>query len=97
MVRHDRDRLAGRIEVDEAYLGGLEEGVRGRQTFKKALIGVAAEENENAIGWIRMMRNPDASAISLRFFIIQAIEPGSTVITDGWEGYKGVEAHGYAH
>jgi len=97
MVRPGRDRLAGRIQVDEAYLGGLEEGVRGKQTFKKALIGVAAEENENAIGRIRMLRIPDASAISLRFFIIQAIEPGSTVITDGWEGYNGVEAHGYAH
>ena len=98
MVRPGRDRLAGRIQVDETYLGGLEEGVRGRQTFKKALIAVAAEENEKAIGRIRMLRIPAASAMSLRPFIIQAIEPGSTVITDGWEGYNGLEAHGgYAH
>ena len=97
MVRPGRDRLAGRIQVDETYLGGLEEGVRGRQTFKKALIAVAAEENEKAIGRIRMLRIPDASAMSLRPFIIQAIEPGSTVITDGWEGYNGLEAHGYVH
>jgi len=46
MVRPGRERLTGRIQVDETYLGGLEEGVRGRQTFKKALIGVAAEEND---------------------------------------------------
>jgi transposase-like protein len=97
MVRPGRDRLAGRIQVDETFLGGLEEGVRGRQTFKKALIGVAAEENEKSIGRIRMLRIPDASAMSLRSFIIQAIEPGSTVITDGWEGYSGLEAHGYPH
>jgi len=97
MVRPGRERLTGRIQVDETYLGGLEEGVRGRQTFKKALIVVAAEENGKAIGRIRMLRIPDASALSLRPFIIQAIEPGSTVITDGWEGYNGVEAHGYAH
>lgn len=97
MVRPGRDRLAGRIQVDETYLGGLEEGVRGRQTFKKALIAVAAEENEKAIGRIRMLRIPDASAMSIRPFIIQAIEPGSTVITDGWEGYNGLEAHGYVH
>ena len=32
------------VEVDETYLGGLEEGVRGRQTEKKALIAVAVEE-----------------------------------------------------
>jgi transposase-like protein len=97
MVRPGRDRLTGRVQVDETYLGGLEEGVRGRQTFKKALIAIAAEENEKAIGRIRMIRIPDASAMSLRSFIIQAIEPGSTIITDGWEGYNGLEAHGYAH
>ena len=97
MVRPGRDRLFGRIEVDETYLGGLEEGVRGRQTFKKALIVVAAEEKGKAIGRIRMLRIPDASAISLRSFIVQAIEPGSIIVTDGWEGYRGLEAHGYSH
>jgi hypothetical protein len=30
MVRPGRDRLTGRVEVDETYLGGVEEGVRGR-------------------------------------------------------------------
>ncbi len=45
MVRPGRDRLSGRVEVDETYLGGLEEGVRGRQTDAKALIVVAAEED----------------------------------------------------
>lgn len=97
MVRPGRNRLSGRIEVDETYLGGLEEGVRGRQTFKKALIVVAAEERGKAIGRIRMLRIPDASAISLRSFTVQAIEPGSTIVTDGWEGYRGLEAHGYSH
>jgi transposase-like protein len=97
MVRPGRDRLSGRVQVDETYLGGLEEGVRGRQTYKKALIAVAAEENGKAVGRIRMLRVPDASAISLRSFIVQAVEPGSTIITDGWEGYSGLEAHGYVH
>jgi hypothetical protein len=30
MIRPGRDRLTGRVEVDETYWGGLEEGVRGR-------------------------------------------------------------------
>ncbi len=29
MVRPGRERLSGKVEVDETYLGGLEEGVRG--------------------------------------------------------------------
>jgi len=44
MVRPGRERLAGTVEVDETFLGGLEEGVRGRGTEKKALIVVAAQE-----------------------------------------------------
>jgi len=39
------ERLSGTVEVDEAWLGGLESGVHGRQTETKALIVVAAEED----------------------------------------------------
>jgi len=34
MVRPDRERLKGWVEVDETMVGGLEEGVAGRQTEK---------------------------------------------------------------
>jgi len=44
-----------------------------------------------------MRRIPDASAESLMPFIKDAIEPGSTVHTDGWLGYEPVEAAGYDH
>src|SRR5664279_1613546 len=64
MVRPGRDRLSGKVEVDETYLGGLEEGVRGRQTDSKALIAVAAQEDGQGIGRIRMRRIPDVSAQS---------------------------------
>ena len=37
MVRPGRDLLTGREEVDETYLVGLEEGLRGRLVEKKAL------------------------------------------------------------
>lgn len=30
-------------------------------------------------------------------FIEEAIEPGSTVHTDGWQGYSAVEEKGYVH
>jgi transposase-like protein len=95
MVRPGRDKLNGRVEVDETYLGGLEEGVRGRQTEKKALVVVAAEEDGRRVGRIRLHRIPDASKASLHGFIRQSIEPGSVVHTDGWEGYSGLD--GYRH
>ncbi len=56
MVRPGREQLKGPVEVDETYLGAVEEGVRGRQTERKALIVIAAEENGKGIGRIRMGR-----------------------------------------
>lgn len=97
MVRPGRDLLAGRVEVDETYLGGLEEGVHGRETFKKALVVIAAQEDGKGIGRIRMRRIPDASAGSLLPFVGSTVEAGSTIHTDGWPGYAGLEAKGYGH
>src|SRR6266498_875187 len=97
MVRPGRDRLTGRVEVDEAFIGGLEEGVRGRQTEKKALIAVAAEENGEGIGRIRMRRIPDATADSLQAFVQEAVAPGSLLHTDGLLSYDRLEKHGYRH
>jgi hypothetical protein len=37
-VRPGRDRLSGRVEIDETYLGAEEKGLRGRKMQKKALI-----------------------------------------------------------
>lgn len=97
MVRPGRDRLTGRVEVDETYLGGVEEGARGRQTERKSLIAIAAQEDGPGIGRIRLRQIPDASADSLMAFLQEAIEPGSTVHTDGWQGYLPVQGKGYVH
>jgi transposase-like protein/ribosomal protein L37AE/L43A len=95
MVRPGRDRLRGVVEVDEAFWGGEEEGVKGRQTLDKSLIVVAAEADGAGIGRIRMRRIPNASQATLYGFIAQAIEPGGTVRTDGWKGYCNLK--GYVH
>jgi transposase-like protein len=97
MVRRGRDRLAGTVEVDETYLGGVEKGMRGRQTAKKALIVVAAQEDGQGIGRIRMRRIADASSASLMPFVQDSIEPGSVVHTDAWLGYPPLEKSGYRH
>jgi len=87
MVRPGRDRLSGRVEGDEAFVGGEEEGIHGRQTKTKAMIAVAAEEDGPGIGRIRMRRILNASADSLVPLIEDCVEPGSVVHTDGWRGY----------
>jgi transposase-like protein len=95
MIRPGRDRLSGVIEVDEAYGGSEESGVRGRQVVKKALIIVAAQADGKGIGRIRLRHIPDTDRTTLHGFIVQSIEPGSTVVTDGLQAYR--ELGDYVH
>lgn len=97
MVRPGRDRLDGRVEVDETFWGAPDEEAHGRRAGKKALIAIAAEEDGEGIGRIRMRRIPNASAESLERFVQEAVEPGSVVHTDGWEGYGAWLDKDYRH
>lgn len=101
MVRPGRERLSGRVEVDETYVGGGETerggGGRGPGVKNKSLVAVAAEEDGKGIGRIRMGRIRDASAANLKGFIRASVEPGAVIHTDGWRGYARVETLGYVH
>jgi len=99
LVRPVRERLAGRVEVDETFIGGEERGLSGgRAKGKKVLTGVAVEVQEpRGIGRCRMAPLADASSESLHAFAKNHVEPGATVITDGWAGYRGLEDQGYIH
>jgi len=98
MVRPGRDRLHGRVEVDETFVGSKETvKERGRGAVHKALVVIGAEEDGRGIGRIRMARIPEATRSCLHGFIRQTVEPGSIVHTDGLAAYAGLEAIGYAH
>ena len=97
LVRPGRERLAGIVEVDETFIGGEEPGLRGgRAKGKKSLVAVAVEVREpKGLGRCRMAILADASSASLHPFIGGHVEPGATVITDAWQGYRGIDELGY--
>lgn len=97
MVRPGQERLSGVVQVDETYLGGEKPGKRGRGAGGKALVLIVAEENGRAVGRIRLRAIPDASAESLETVVLETVAPGTKVKTDGWRGYNGLKAQGYAH
>ena len=43
MVRPGRGHLTGAVEVDETYVGGIGEKIRGRGTERKVIVAIAAE------------------------------------------------------
>ena len=99
LVRPGRERLRGVVEVDETFIGGLEPGLAGgRARGKKVLTGIAVEIHEpKGMGRCRMLPLTDASADSLHPFVTDHVEPGTRVITDGWQGYRGLQKLGYVH
>jgi transposase-like protein len=96
-VNPARERLRGKVEVDDAYVGGKEEDVVGRQVATKTPVVVAVEVRGKASGRIRLRAVPDMSGDSLVPFVQEVVEPGTTVNTDGWSGYEGLKKAGYKH
>lgn len=80
-VNPGREKLSGTVEVDDAYVGGKEEDVVGRQVETKTPIAVAVEVRGRASGRIRLKALGDVSAKSLFPFVQGAVEAGSTVYT----------------
>jgi hypothetical protein len=84
--------LSGTVKVDETLLGKV-----GKEK-NLALAVIALEQNgETAFNRIRIKVIKDGGKNTLKAFINESIARGSRVITDGWPGYRGLEAEGYIH
>jgi transposase-like protein len=97
MVRPGRERLTGIVEVDETVLGGPEPGRPGRGALGKTLVAVAVEQKGRALGRCRLQVIEDATAATLREFLLAHVEPGAVVITDGWRSYPPACGEDYVH
>ena len=99
LVRPGRELLQGRVEVDETYIGGEEPGLAGgRAKGKKALVGIAVERfDPKGLGRCRMAWLLDGSSASLRAFLIDHVQQGATVISDGWQPYRPATKDLYVH
>jgi len=98
MIRPGREVLTGRVEVDETFIGGEQPGPPGRGALGKTLVVIAVELREpRGYGRARMSNIADASAKTLREFLIGTVEPGSTVVTDGWSAYPAACRDWFVH
>jgi transposase-like protein len=95
MVVQNRSKLSGEVEVDETYIGGFSEGKAGRGSENKTPVAVAVELKGKKLGRVRMSVLKDASGDSLVPFIIDNVDKGSKIITDGWSGFSGIEPADY--
>ena len=92
MVRPNRDKLSGIVEVDETYLGGAKSGKRGRGAAGKVIIAVAVEDKgKDGVGRIRLKQIEDVSSQTLKEFIKEMVSDNSIIITDGWASYNAID------
>jgi ISXO2 transposase-like protein/transposase-like zinc ribbon protein len=93
MVAPDRSPLSGLVEVDETSLpfrakDAPAERKPGRSHDGKLLIAGAVEIEGKGPGRIRLAMIDDYSAATLGGFVAATIADGSTVVSDGWSGYR---------
>jgi transposase-like protein len=98
-VNTSRTKLRGTVEVDEAWIGGVQPGGTGRTRSGRnaALAVLALEVSDGHPGRLRAGLVPDDTAASLVGFVQEVVEVGSTVITDGWPGYLALPEAGFIH
>jgi len=85
------------VEIDETIIGGVRSGQSGRHVGHKVIVVIAVETTENGAGRVRMARIPNMTKDTLTGFILDNVQRGSTVRTDGWVGYFDVGRYRYRH
>jgi transposase-like protein len=88
----DLPRLSGTVEADEMALGGFAPGKRGFAGANKTTVLVLVERGSSRT---RLVAVPDRKGTTLIPVIERLVEPGSSVITDGHDGYRGLPRAGY--
>src|ERR1039458_1555523 len=81
-----------KVEMDETYYGSRSEGKRGRGTDKTPVVGMVQRK-----GQVRAFVAADVKADTLRGLIKEHVLPKSTVFTDDFRSYNGLDARGYTH
>lgn len=97
MVLPQRDKLRGRVEVDETFVGGVKKGKRGRGADGKAIVIIAIEIINNRTGRVRMEIIEQSDRKCINNFLKNNIEENSIIFTDGWKGYVDIQKMKYTH
>jgi len=97
MVRPERERLSGVVEVDQSFLGGKSPGRRGPASGKAPVMIAVERISAQRLGRIRLRVAKAPGTLELVDFACEVIEPGSVIRTDGAAMFRRLAALGYAH
>ena len=92
MVRPARERLDGTIQIDDAYVGGLDRRP-GRPNGNKAVLLVATEPG----GRVRLEHAPNLTGLTINQFARRNLSEAARVTSDGYRSYSAKSLGGRAH
>lgn len=108
LVDPEREPLRGEVEVDEAFVGGVEEGRPGRSGLTKSIVVVAVEVvryeakgldgsliEKIRAGRTRMSVIPNTQAETLVPWVQRNVAEGAHILTDGNAAYNPLTKLGY--
>lgn len=100
------EKLGGTVEADETYIGGLARNMhrdkRGKKikgtggSGKAIVMGMLERGTIAKHSKVHTKVLPDTSRLSLHGEIRTHVEPGTTLFTDAWAAYRGLQSE-YAH
>lgn len=97
-VREDRRELDGRVEMDDAYLGGERSGGKsGRGSENKVPIVAAVQTTAKGHPLLACLRRQPHTAEEVAVFAATHIAPSATVISDGLWCFRATTLVGAAH
>ena len=88
---HHMDVVVGAVEVRVGAPATLRER-RQRQRKKGRPV-----RGETFAGRLRLRHVSNRGGRTLTSFVVDSVEPGTLVVTDGWQGYDGLKTLGYDH
>ncbi|MHB1581781.1 MAG: transposase [Acidithiobacillus sp.] len=102
MIRQNRDRLNGFVEVDETYLSITDRSIttdrKRKSDTNKLLVVIAIEIHQpKGFGRVRLKYITDGNKECLLPFVKEVIKKGSHIQTDGPAAYRNLKINGYDH
>jgi Zn ribbon nucleic-acid-binding protein len=94
----ERDKLTGRVQIDETIVGGSDGTSIGRRLGEKRnYVLVMVEDKGKSCGRLRLEAIDDASGDMLQTVVESRVAKGSTAHTDGLPSYSGLPEAGIRH
>lgn len=98
MERQQKKQLHGRIEMDDAYLGGEKAGKRGRGSGNKIPFVAAVETTQDGRPlWIQLRRVRGFRKAEIVRYVQSSLSDSCTVFTDGLYCFRAVQRAGHNH